>query len=234
MANLGDFRTVVSSKTGMNNTIGSGDRSLMELWANEGVRDVLIRTHCFVDFGTMTTSANEGNYDLPTPILSVKKLQIRDLNGDPTELRRVSVEEIFDYRERVTAASTQLPSRYSVQGSNMLLLSPTPNSTYTINVYFVPLPTELVEDTDSPSVQEFGGIATPYHKAIEYYMLWQAGDHTDDQSSAQGERYKQLYEQMISLIRGHNIRMGGPSVPPFRIPGYISISPRDPSTDLGY
>jgi hypothetical protein len=232
MASLDDFRVSVSGKTGMSNLSASTDRTLLDRWANEAVRDVLVRTHCFVDFGTMATTIDERDYDLPSSILAVEKLQILDDNGNPASLDQKETEEIFDLREGLALSGTAIPSEYAVQGSNMLMLFPTPDKAYTLHIYYVPLPTELLQDTDSPAAQSFGGVPLEYHKAIEYYMLWQAGDHTDDRSSAQGERYKLLYDEFIAKIRGQRVRMGGKSVPPFYLPGTRLLAPNDPSTDL--
>jgi hypothetical protein len=239
MATLESFRNAVSSKTGMSKAAGSNDLALIDSWANEGVRDILVQTHTFIDLGTVSTTAAAPDYDLPA-VLAILKLEIVDTNANRRLLLRVGPEEIFSRRALVSTGDTSRPLYYAVQGSNQLLLYPTPDAVYTLNLYFVPLPTEMATASDNPSTQSLGGIPVQQHKAIEYYCLWQAGDHTDDRSSAQGERYKLLYDEQIRQIRAANFRMGGRTPPPFDLP-YTRLTgvrgstrlPRDPSTDLG-
>lgn len=194
MAVLSDFRTRVSAKTGLETTAGSTELALIDSWANEAVRDILIRTHCFIDRGTMTTTAGERDYDLPTSILAIVEFLGPDTNAVDRPLLRLSPIEILRERAQSSTTNQAYVTKYAVQGSNQLLLYPTPASTMTLTIYYVPKPTEMSGGSHDPSTATYGGIPSEWHKAIEYYMLWQAGDYDDDSSSGQGERYRLLYE----------------------------------------
>lgn len=208
MATLGSLRNVVARKTGLQNTAGSTDRTLIDEWINQGVEHVLLRTHCRVVCSSMNTTADVWKYDLPSAILALKDIwsDSSNVNGP---LERIDPDTLLTYHQASTGDGSSL--RYSVMGSNLLLLYPTPTVSYELDVFYVPKPATATSDTDDLSGTAYG-VPREFHKAIELYALWQAGDFTDDQSSQSGELYRaQLEEFLKTTVLPAINRKGGNS-----------------------
>lgn len=223
MATLAQFRTRISAKLGLDNS-ASGDQTLIDDWVNEGYEDVLLRTRCKVSSATMDLTAGTADYTLPTDILAAIDMDIAT-STDTFPLVRTDAEDIL--RRRRASTSTDSPSRfYAVEGSNLLLVYPTPSAADTITIYYVPRPTALSATSDEPS-----DIPSEFHKAIEFYALAEGADYDDDASSAQGERYRILYEQKLFELRKSMRWKGGRRLAPASV-GRRRIPAHDPSADI--
>jgi hypothetical protein len=164
-----------------------------------------------VDVTTITTTADEWQYDLSYEIMAVKHMW----KDDSSNLVRVSPTDLIQlHRGDSTADGSS--TRWALVGTNQILLWPTPDDEYDINLIYVPRPTEMSYDTHDPSDQTYGGVPVEYHKAIELYALAEAADYDDDQSSAVGLAYRQRYEEEIVRIKGAVSRKGG-QLPPVRL-----------------
>ena len=208
MATLETFRRVVGNKVGLDYENAGDERDLIDEWCSQGVRDVLMRTHCFVDVTTLTTTADEWRYDLSYSVMAIKHIWVEGSDS----MVRVSPSEIIDYH-RADASTDGSVTRWALLGTNQLLLWPTPSTEYDISLIYVPAPSALTFDTHDPSDQAYGGVPTEYHKAIEMYALAEAADYDDDQSSAVGLAYRQRYEEEIMRIKAAVNRKGGPLPP---------------------
>lgn len=215
MATLADFRTRVAAKLGLTNTVG-GDQPLMDSWANEAVRDILIQTKCYVTSQTLTPATQDST--LPST-LAITEL----LASDGLALERLQVQELLDRRFNNPTNATGTPRYYATQGANMLMLYPPPGGTETLTAYYVPVPTEMSTGTHDPSNTTYGGIPVQYHKAIELYMLWQGADYDDDASSKMGQTYLVQYEGYLKTIRKSILHQGG------RRLGSVKVRSRDRS-----
>lgn len=117
-------------------------------------------------------------------------------SGVPT---RVTPQELLRYR--ATNSVPASPASYvAFAGFSQMLVYPTPDSTATLTIYYVPVPTEMSDGTHDPSLSTYGGIPVVFHDAIELYCLHKLADYDDDQSSAQGQRYHDQYDQRIKEI----------------------------------
>lgn len=193
MATLEQFRRQVGMKIGMDYDNAGNERTLIDEWLNEGVREVLLRSHCYVATATMDTTADEWQYDLSSTIMVIKELY-RD--GDNQQMIRVTPQDILDYR-RLSQSADSAVVRWAVQGANMLMLWPTPTEAYTLNMVFVPRPTEMSFDTHNPSDATYGGIPTEFHSAIRLWALAEAADYDDDSTSGYGRNYRQEFDQYM-------------------------------------
>ena len=100
--------------------------------------------------------------------------------------------------------------RYAVAGSNLLLVWPTPSSAYTFELLYVPRPTSMSDGTHDPASLTYGRIPTEFHKAIEYYALWQGAEYDENQGAQGGERYRALFEDYLATrVRPAMKRKGG-------------------------
>ncbi|MBA2707090.1 MAG: hypothetical protein H0U59_04715 [Gemmatimonadaceae bacterium] len=194
MATLEQFRRSVGRKTGMGYDSAGTDRDLLDQWLNEGVREVLLRTHCYTTASTVTTTANEWQYDLSSNIMAIVSIW-RD--GQDAPMVRMQPEEIQNYRSSSGSGSI---TRWATSGTNMLLFWPTPTAEYTINLIYVPRPTELSFDTHDPSSATYGGVPVEFHKAIELWALSNASDHEHEQGTQRGVSYLAQFDEYIKRV----------------------------------
>lgn len=201
MATLSELETSVAGETGFNLTLDA-DKALVDRRLNQAVRKVLLDTRCYVTTATMDETSGTGDYMLDTDILLVVALQWSTSTATYSMPERVSPEEILRLRASASSVSSAYPAAvYAVAGSNLLMVWPTPSSADTVTAVYVPRPTEMTADAHDPSNVTYGGIPAEYHDAIEFHAMWRLGSYADDQSSAQGERYRQLYDNEVKEIR---------------------------------
>ena len=206
MATLETLRRVVGGKIGLDYTNAGTERDLIDEWCSQGVREVLLRSHCYVGTSTITTTASEWQYDLSYAVMAITQIW-RD--GETNPMIRVTPEEIIELRRSSSGTSDATTLRWALQGTNMILLWPTPTAAFDINLIYVPRPTELSFDTHDPSTSTYGGVPVEYHKAIEMYALAEAADWDDDASSQAGLTYRARFEDELRNVRAGTNRKGG-------------------------
>lgn len=233
MANLGQFRNRVALKIGLDNSPDSIEQVEIDSWINEAIRDILMETQVYVVEGVANFTSGTSDYTLDSKILDIKDVFITS-DGINYTLDKVSPDAIIQYRRGQNVATG--PARYyAVNGANNIMVWPIPGSSDTMTFWYVPRPIELVNASDDPSDSSHGGIPTEWHKGIESYALWQAGDYADDSSSQNGLTYQQLYEKWLLKIKKERSRKGGR-----RLGAIVAgrrkrpFAPHDPSTDTNY
>src|SRR4051812_17549680 len=107
MANLGQLKVAVGRKFSLDTTIGTDDSNALIDWANEGVIDILLRTHCYIAGGDMTLSSATNDYRLDTEILAFLDAHVTSGTGS-TPLIRLNVNELLDKRRQSTNPGTTL------------------------------------------------------------------------------------------------------------------------------
>jgi hypothetical protein len=195
MATLEQFRNNISLELGLDNSDGSSEQSLIDARVNEGVTDFLLQTGCKVIPASMPLTDDEQDYTLDTGVLLIKYAYLDGTSSD-TVLEQVSPEELVAMRLRGVSTGG-FPVYYSMNGSNLFSVYPTPDSDDgSIVIYYIPRPVLLAETTDSPDE-----IPAEFHPAVEFYALWRLASYDDDASSAQGERYREAYEREMRKAR---------------------------------
>jgi hypothetical protein len=209
VATLATLRRAVQQKIGLDTTSSGTEEALLDAWINEAVVDVLVRTRCHVNCADMTLTANTWKYTLPTSILAINDVICTSATtGESRVLARTTPEQILTMRQG-SPPSSPLISYYALNGNDLLMIYPTPSGADELDVFYVPRPTAMSATANDPSAETYGGVPVEYHKAIEYYALWQAADYDDDSSSQTGEYYRVLYEQYLVQIRKQALRKGG-------------------------
>lgn len=206
----------------------TNDATILGEWANDAVRDVLLRTGVYVQESTATLTANTDDETLDDEILLIKSLYVDGSSSDYLAMQ-VSPSELIEMRVR-GASSTDGFLFYALQGSNLLRVYPTPTTNLTLNFTFVGKPTEMSLDAHDPSNATYGGIPVEFHPALLAYMFWKAASADDDSSSGQGERYRDDYERELRKVRKY-VNMKGNSRLPKVPTGRRHRIPRDPSAD---
>lgn len=231
MSTLAQFRSQVSYKVGLDNTSGSFEQVLIDGWCNEAVLDILMETEVYVVESTATLTAAQGDYVMDSNILVVKDLFVTS-GSQNYVFDHVSPDEIIQLR-RSTSVAGGPTSKFALNGADVLMLWPFPATGDTLTFYYVPRPTALANATDDPSSASLGGIPSEWHKAIQWYALWQAGDYMDDDSSHNGQDYRQEYEAWLKRIKKERSRKGGRRLGAIT-PGRRKrpFVPHDPSADV--
>lgn len=217
---LSSLRTAVAAELGLDNSAGSSDQLLIDQWLNQAVRDILLRTHCYVASTTQAVVAGTTDYQIAATVLA-----IIDLNGSVSGARfeYVTSEELFEMR-RLNAGLSGTARAYAVIGSNLLTLYPTPSANETLTLYYVPKPTEMTTGANDPSTATYGGIPVEFDRGLLLYAFWQGAMYDDDESSKVGQSYMQLYELFIAnTIRPAVNRKGGSRMPRVRIGGRTTL-----------
>jgi hypothetical protein len=199
---LGDIWTAVSIELGVRADVAGEKQTLVTRLANAGVLEILKKTKVRVTSATMATTIGVGDYDLPVEVIRTTQILAPNSGGIADPVEQVSPEEI-DWKRRAASASAGSPLLcYALDGFNLLKLYPTPASVYNLTIYYVPRPTKLTTTGHDPSTIAFGGIPEEYHEDVLLnYIYWKMGSQGDDQSSAQGERYHQSFDEGVKELR---------------------------------
>ncbi len=231
MATLLTLRRAVQNKLGLDATASSTEETLLDEWLNSGVVDVLLQTRCNVNCSDLTTTADEWKYTTPTSILSVLDVTYQSASASTTTaLERTTPAEILRMRQQGATGSP--PRYYALAGNDLLMLFPTPSSVDTITLLYVPRPTAMSATGNDPSAETYGGIPSEYHKAIEYYALWQAAEYTDHQPSQFGRAFHADYLGLLRQFKVARWKKGGRSLGRARV-GRRPLVPHDNSQDTG-
>lgn len=198
--NLTQFRTELAALLSLN-VDDADELALMDQWINEGVTYVVGETGSKVTVATADVTAALGDYNLDTDILRILWIETGGAQLEPAGPTEI-------LRRRLNAATTDAPQLYAVDGANLLMLYPTPSEDGTLTVYHVPRPTTLADGADIPTE-----IPAEFHRLVVLYAAWRGGDYDDDQTSAQGSRYKQLLDEGIKQMKSRLMRKRGRRLP---------------------
>lgn len=166
----------------------------MQEWANEGVVDVLLETHCRLEIGELATQNGVGDYRVDSDVLAVK--DIDPVGGLDIEL--VSLDQILDARRASNVPGSAI--WLSIQG-DLFSIYPTPSAAQTIKYYYVHRPTPMTLDSHDPSLEAYGGIPEEFHRAIRAYMNWQAAMYDEKQAPMPADQYLALYQNELRNVR---------------------------------
>lgn len=208
MATLTDFRLRICAKLGLDNTVG-GDQPLVDSWINEAVSETLTRIRTNVTVSTMALTNGTFDYTLPTQLLAIEEIYVTPATGtEQYMLYRKSPLEILQMR--IGGSGGTPPVRFfALNGASLLMVFPTPNAADTLTVYGVSRPATLTAGSDTPSE-----IPVEWHKTIEYYGCWQAGQYANDGASQNGEAYRKLYEDELTKFKKAARQRGGRKMSP--------------------
>jgi hypothetical protein len=159
----------------------------------QGTIDLLARTRCTARCVHLQVKKDESTYVLDKSILAFVDIedghvprQRRDEYGTGDGYGGVVV-----YPEGYSGAKRM---SFTLVRSDLLRLDPPPAEDGEVDVWAVVRPQRMDDDADSPSQELHGAIPEEYHDAIFLYACWHGSSYADDESSGQGERYRQLYE----------------------------------------
>jgi len=226
---LAQLSRQVSDKTGLSDATGSADLAFIWRALNEGVRQVLQDTHCYVAETTISIVAGTDEYTLATSILQI--LEFDNPAAEPYNFVIAPASEVLARRR--SGAPTGTPTRFTLMGSNFLVVTPTPATSYSLGLYYVPLPTEMSADAHDASSATYGGIPTFAHKALEYYACAEGMERNKDPDFT--NYYLQKYQAEIVKIKKRLRGLAGRHLPPPIVgyPGHRTYGRRN-DADYGY
>lgn len=201
------------------------EQDIMESWINEGYEQFIADTHCDVDSATLSFTADQHTYDLPTEAMAVLEVYTTGADGTVATMQRCTLQEIIEMRRLNTTGGDA--RYYSVQGANLILVHPTPDSSSdSLTLYYVPRPTPMTADEDTPE-----GIPPEYHKAVEFYALARAGEYDENGPSQFGTYWLARYEREVKRCKASIHEMGGNRAAPLTagMPGWRSQLSNDRS-----
>lgn len=201
---LADFRNEISAKLSLNLN-DAGELALIDGWVNDGIEEVVGQTEARVGIATADLTAGDGDYELDSAIMRLLWIESAE-GGSSLDWEPSSPNDILT--ARLNASSGSPVRRYAVDGANMLMVFPIPESDTSITMRYVPRPAALIDPDDTPT-----DIPGEFHKLVTLYALWQGGDYDDDQTSAQGSRYQQLFEAGIVDMRSRINKKRGRRLP---------------------
>lgn len=225
---LTDLRDEVAGELGLDNS-ASGDQPRIDRWLNRGVRDVLRKTNCYTDQVTVTPGA-VSEYTLAATVLDIVDLAVQGQNTPP---ERLTNHQLRNY-QRTNASSTGTVQFYAFSGNNLLLFYPTLSASTVIDLLVVPAPTAMSSGSHDVTTATYGGIPDDYVYLVELYAKIYLGSYDDDQTSAQGQRYRDWYREGVSEARKELQRKGGHRLSRVRVGPRRRITAHDSSTDLGF
>lgn len=215
--NRGQLVARVARKMGLSTDSGTDDLAFLQDLANAAVVEVLMRTHCYIDIGEMTLISGQAEYRLDPNVLAVDDGRGSSPAG-MGNYRLVSLEEMIR-RQSVGFVAPSARQVCAFDG-DLLIVSPTPaDSSTVIRFYYVPKPSPMAQDSDDPSTANFGGIRVEYHRALEYYMLWQAAEDVEKKSPMGPNDYFEIFQGECKLIRDRKWALAGRKLAPAAV-GY--------------
>jgi hypothetical protein len=203
--NLSQFETALGNELGLDTT---NEKTTIDDAINRAVQRVVEENHCYVkEIDYSGWDGTSVNYTLDSAILEILEVTLTS-TGIVYPLERLSIEDMLERRR--TGQQTGSPTRfYSVQGANLLMFYPAPGTGDTLTTYVVPLPTALANPTDDPSSTSFAGVPEVLHEAIFLYAASKLASYDDDQSSAQGQRYRDWYNEELTRYKTILRKRGG-------------------------
>jgi hypothetical protein len=199
----GELVNMVAAKLGMRE---AAETTLIQTWANAAVVDVLLRTHAFLQMGDMDLVADVSEYRLDPKVLAIDDGRTSTPAGiGPYQV--VTLAEMIAYQS-INPVGSGMRKMIAIQ-SDFLIVAPVPSTSETIRFYYVPRPDPMTADANDPSDSTYGGLATEYHRAIEYYMLWQGSEYDDKVTAVAVKEYRAAYENECRDIRKRTRRKAG-------------------------
>lgn len=139
-----------------------------------GTIDLLARTKCVARRVPLTLLANTDTYTLPHDVLAIV--------------------DFPDSRAKARRDQTTMSPAFTLIRSDLLRINPVPSVAGQLDMWVVPRPERMTNDSDSPGDESFGAVPDEFQDGIVLYAFWKCADYADDSGSGQGERYRISYE----------------------------------------
>lgn len=215
--NRGRLVTRVGNSFGLTTDIPNEELTLLQEWLQDGVVDVLLRTHCRSEIGDMGLTAGIAEYRIDTNILAILNGRVSSLAG-LGDYTVVTMSEVLDMQV-VNLVGGGTEKFIAIEG-DMMIVQPTPTTGDTIRFVYIARPQNMTNDTDDPSNATFGGIPPEYHYGIEDFMNWKAATYDQRRGSpVSAKDFHDIYIANCATIRKNVKRKQGRGLAPAKV-GY--------------
>jgi hypothetical protein len=192
----GQITSQVQSWLGLQNIAALDETPLIQHAIWRGTIDLLTRTRCVARCVDLHYLAGVDTYTLDHGILSLVDVD----NGATRRARRDETGYVSSgywgtvvYPPGYWDTTEQNPT-FTLIRSDVLQIKPVPDADGILDVWAVLRPSQMVDDTNDLSDEDYGAIPEEYQDAIVLYTLWQMADYADNDKARKGELYRQQYE----------------------------------------
>lgn len=205
----------------------NADRAKVKDWLNQVLRAVHLAVEYREKRGTANLTAGVASYLLPSSILRLKLLAVKQAGQDEygPPLQQMSLDEIMRRRYVAGGASQArgFTSHYALVLPDRLELWPTPATNDTLLVYYVVAPTVMSADGDYPDLPEpYATYLLEYGARVEGAKFLGLDPQLDQRD----------YELWLGKLRQFLHRLRGGQTMPLTMLGESPFIPHDPSLDL--
>lgn len=184
---FGDMVERVQYTLGASEIDHNDEREIIKDYLNEGVVDVIARTRPYSRVINMTASPGVAVHDLASTVIALVDIELPG-HG------------FLDRYSRQGAVDLQAAGAYGYAYEEPLLwLSPIFTKPQIIRAYGCFRPQHMTSDSDDLSNPTYGGLAEEFHPAVINYGLWKTGEYVQHQGSAEGEKWRVMYEGQDSF-----------------------------------
>jgi hypothetical protein len=155
-------------------------------------------------------------------------LALVDYTNTTDNRQTFSVAPTADVFERRLLGSEGTTLRFSLLGTDFLVVNPTPNEDQTVDFYAVLQPADLFDDDDLDTV-----LPAYAHKAVEWWVCREGSEKNKDYQGI--SYYSNLYDKEVIKVRKRARWAAGRRLPQGRIgyPDQTNRPPADNSYDDG-
>ncbi len=224
-----DLQNAVAAKMRMDTT-DAAQLAKIKDWINQAYFQTCLETEALQESDTIALTSNVSAYTMPTGVMRVKYMAIRQTNqgGYNVPLTLVPLMQILKWRQANAGLATTngTASYYAISGLNDLDLYPTPATSDTLLMYYVAQPNALSVNADVPAIPE------PYAtRCLEAGALIEASDYLKDMIN--NSTYRQTFEMWIAKFRQHLRKFQGTQTKQLAKVAQAWQPPHDPSVDIG-
>lgn len=212
MSTLNQLLRTVTDKTSVTDAAGTAERAFLVRAYNEGVRQLLLDTRCQVEPITIALTAGDSEYDLT----SYNILAVVDYVNTDDNRSSLWVAPTSEVLARRLWGSQGAARRFTVLGTDLMIVNPTPAEDGEFTFYAVVQPTELTTDDGETDLAD--QIPAFAQKGVEAWMCIEASEKVKDFQGVQ--YYTARYKEECVKTRKRMRQMAGRYLPGSPVPGY--------------
>lgn len=192
-----DIRTLILSWLDDSQS-GYFDTTTLNTWINLAQREVqklLLQAgvNYYATPVTTSTVSGQADYVLPSDFITLHRLEIV-ISGTGVNENRQPLGPITINQQDLVLISSGIPTNYYIK-KDRVTVSPTPDNTYTLRLYYAPRVADLTADGDTPDVPEQ---FMEYVAVLAAYNGFIKDDRAPDNLIAKKAKYEELLKQQAS------------------------------------
>lgn len=183
---LDDVQGAYFDSTTLNTWINLAQREVQKLLLQAGVNYYMTPVQT-------STVSGQADYVLPSDFITLHRLEIV-ISGTGVNENRQPLGPITTNQQDLVLITSGIPTNYYIK-KDRVTVSPTPDNTYTLRLYYSPRVADLAGDSSTPDVpeqfMEYVAILAAYNGFIK-------DDRAPENIVAKKAKYEELLKQMAS------------------------------------